>query len=237
MSNLKKPSKNIDGSDIKRLGKDINDVRKKFPKTPEKVEDLWIGNWSLLVGAWYSLHMALPAAEDIVASSNSKVEAAEALLNRADNELPPRLIDLTNKTSDPWHVGYFLISAEHRICNSLERLVKIFIWADDHRHFFDLCREVSKKCYHGCGEEQGINYLFRFGPSLETFVEGDPRSELSRVWRRVVSLKHHVNLPQIPQQERSELAFKALDTLVIAHQEFAEHWNSCGKIADKLDEE
>ena len=171
----------------------------------------WCKLWMMLAGAWYSLSWAVYRLE--------KTKLSEALKDAhvfAGRLLSMPVMGLTSEDINPWFVGYFLISAEHRIANTLDRLPALFFWPqldvlklrpndpnDDRLKRIDL---RYKLLLHGCPHSSSCppTYLDdaneivrrfamrprpnqRRGIAFENWLRSSP---LAMIWVRVNAIKH-----------------------------------------------
>ena len=80
--------------------------------------DEWCQLWMLLAGSWYSLWWAAHSVEEQSPLKDSLPEAHAFALDFLKSQAPT----LAASKMGPWSCGYFLISAEHRIANTIDRL-------------------------------------------------------------------------------------------------------------------
>lgn len=109
---------------LANIGRVLRDAERFLP-TPmgqhaDACED-WCKYWMLLVGSWYSLHNAEPFLQDEELRFVLP-QAHDFAIVHLDSLIPQPIPTTANP--NPWFAGYFLISAEHRLADFLDRATK-----------------------------------------------------------------------------------------------------------------
>jgi hypothetical protein len=153
--------------------------------------DEWCKLWMMLAGAWYSLNWSVHCLKEKGLHEDLKEAHRFALDFLTERHIENPLI-ITKSDINPWFTGYFLVSAEHRIANTLDRLTALFFFPsiqtpnemrgnqDRLGSVRDRCQKLLKECPH-C-RDQSRRYLARFATSLKRL-----RSNLAEIHLRTKS--------------------------------------------------
>lgn len=206
----------------------LKDVESALPRTLTHDHgmaehcDEWCKLWMLTVGSWHSLAWALHGVESSPLQESLK-DAHEWALRHGIVEPDT----LTPEKVNPWFAGYFLISAEHRIADTLDRLTTLFLWPNEERYVFSRCRQLAEGCPHGTSVHHPVSgaslaLLQALGarpkrsedPAFRSWLQG---CAVARVWERVNTIKHKYPdsdaVAEIATRERWIDATEALEQL------------------------
>lgn len=159
--------------------------------------DEWCKLWMLLAGSWYSLSWAAYSAENALPLKDSLPQAHAF----AREFLKSQPASLSVAQMNPWFCGYFLISAEHRIADTIDRLTTLYFYPKeaDYR-IYDRCKSLLRGCPH-CN--RAVSEYLPKGHKILTNFAAHPKetntpavdnwkanSAIARVYHRVNGIKH-----------------------------------------------
>jgi hypothetical protein len=196
--------------------------------------DEWCKLWMLLAGSWYSLAWAMESLDEQIPLVDS-LPNAHAFAKAFLKSFP---VSLTASDINPWFTGYFLISAEHRIANTIDRATTLFFWPQTApKKIYNRCASLVAACPHS-GEAieaylpSSHEILRRFaehpskvGGLIETWTAN---SVTGRVYDRVNSIKHKKPdadaVSNLPTAERWRDAVSALNDVASLMRDLTHHW-------------
>ncbi len=202
--------------DLEQLRHTLAEVEAQLPRPDSSNHtecDDWCKLWMLLVGAHYSLAQA----QGHLSASPLHIE-----LRRAHQYA----VTLLSSHKAPaggatWSAGYFLISAEHRLADALDRLTGLAAAlpgrSDVYLRLQLLARRWPECCRH------------RFSDECQRVLTSK-NGALLRVHQRVNVLKHHAKetkINKVSTTVRFSDATKALQEATILIREFASHAREC----------
>lgn len=221
-------------------------VHQELQAVPGAERSRWNTIWMMLVGCWYLLNRAEPFTEEKPINYDRAVEFALDLLRGnvgAESEW-------VQSGPHPWPAGFYLVSAEHRLANSLDRLTQLFAGAKLKsipalEKIYDRCEYLAKSCPH-CGDV--ATYAGNMGRAAAILREvakaknasnEQTMHRLAKVYRRVNEIKHGLeNLPKVqtpieqePTKQRWVESSEALEDMVTLIDGFASHRHGCGSYA------
>lgn len=218
-------------------------LRRAYQNLPRGAPDLdqWRSVWMMLVGAWYLLERAEPF---LVGPDRLDLDAAEAFARQLlDGTMPPESEWQGRFGAHPWISGFYVLSAEHRVANAIDRLTKVFAGANvsripdgDKTSPYPRCDYLASKCPHCHSGDyathvpNGRNVLRVFGGARDVPW---PDLSLARVYKRVNELKHRPepNRSRDATSARSADAAQALRELGTVLGELAFHRGNCRSFA------
>lgn len=210
-----------------------------LPRKYAQESDDWLTIWMMLVGAWRLLRTARPFLQPMPIDYKLAEAFARSILQGTDR--PEQEWGLL--APHPWPAGFYLVSAEHRIANSVDRLTKVFA-GEKITRIPNGKKDVPKRCkglatgclychqatYKPDRPSRGHTILARFGEEAGK-APGWPKLCLARVYMRVNEIKHgRKNQPPIKQEStrtRWREATVALIQLTRLMYELAVHRNEC----------
>lgn len=218
----------------------VSRLRQAGERLPRGVADTdqWRSIWMMLVGAWYLLERATPY---LVEAERLDLDAAERFASRllADN-VPAEAQWLMVFGQHPWISGFYVLSAEHRVANSIDRLTKVFAGAkvgdipDGNKTApYPRCAYLASECPH-CRSAAYGQHVPMGREILQAFCDARddepwPALRLARVYKRVNELKHQPepNRSRDSTTERAADASRALLEVTTVLSELALHRMNC----------
>lgn len=196
--------------------------------------DEWCKLWMLLAGAWYSLSWAVYSVEKDLPLKDSLPEA-HAFARKFLKSQPS---SLAAAQMNPWFCGYFLISGEHRIASTIDRLTRLFFYPKHAEYgIYSRCDSLVKGCPH-C-QKQASLYLpnaydilakFAAHPKLTGISKADWKasSAIATVYDRVNTIKHKRPdadaVSDLPTATRWRDAATGIRELAVLMQDLTKHW-------------
>lgn len=204
--------------------------------------DEWCKLWMMLVGSWYSLDWALKGVEEGQALKLGLTDAHQFAMKLLQQRARTLSVDDINT----WFCGFFLISAEHRIADAIDRLTQLMFDPDkqqlEHdrrdRLIYTRCSFLVQSCPH-CKQPANV-----FLPATYTVLANFAaypgrddvaamqlwmsRSPVACVYERVNTLKHKPfykdPVADLPTISRWDDAAAATRDLTLLMQEMSGHW-------------
>lgn len=217
----------------------VNLLRQGNGRLPRGSGDLdqWRSIWMMLVGTWYLLARADP---HLVGPDQLDLGVAESFATDVlDGGAPPESEWVERFGPHPWISGFYVLSAEHRIANSIDRLSKVFAGArideisgGDQRSPYPRCKYLASQCPH-CKGQKYLEHTPEASAILGAFTKGAssewPTLRLSRVYKRVNELKHQPKpyRSRDATETRSRDAARALLEVSTVFAELALHRKEC----------
>jgi hypothetical protein len=107
--------------------------------------DEWCKLWMLLAGGWYSLNWAAYSVDERIPLKDA-LPTAHAF---ARDFLTFQPANLSASEMNPWFTGYFLVSAEHRIANTIDRVTSLFFYPlSATERIYNRCISLFLGCPH-----------------------------------------------------------------------------------------
>ena len=233
------PKLNLLGSLLLHVVELLPDPNKRRDVSARE-RDNWRTVWMMLVGSWHLLRTAQPFV-DFADSAPINYDRAEEFARELLRARVHREQDWLSLAPHPWPAGFYLLSAEHRVANSVDRLTKVFAGqalsampCGD--NLYERCKGLALWCPH-CRQETYYNDVRRARELLSRFgQEGGraptwPSLRLARVYMRVNEIKHgKKNQPPIAMESTRARWFeaaRALAQLTRLLREFAIHRDGC----------
>lgn len=197
----------VESEDVVKLLRQANE---QLPRGLLDFEQ-WRSVWMMLVGAWYLLARTQPY---LVGPDRLDLDTAENFANQLlDGTAPPETEWVAKFGPHPWISGFYVLSAEHRIANSIDRLTKVFASANVGKipggtktSPYPRCDFLASHCPH-CLSDVYANHVLEGRSVLRAFRQARdmewPDLCLARVYKRVNELKHQ------PEPGRSRDATRA----------------------------
>ena len=205
-------------NDLEQLQHKLAEVEAHLPRrnSSEHTEcDDWCKLWMLLVGTHYSLAQAQGhlSVEPLQVKLRQAHRYALALLSSQKAPAP------TGR--ETWLAGYFLISAEHRLADALDRLTGLAAALPGRSDVYLRLQLLARRCPECCHH--------RFSDECRRLLTSE-NAALLRVHQRVNVLKHHAKetkINKVSTKVRFSDATKALEEATVLIREFASHAKEC----------